>query len=177
MKKNVLIYGLLIGLIITTNMVFMVNLCMNNPEFESNDLLGYSAMIIVFSLIFFGIRNYRNNQLQGFISFGQAFKTGALIALIGATMYVVVWVFYYYLFVPDFLEKYIQHVLFQAKNDGATAIELASKTKEMNDFKEMYKNPILMVLITFSEVLPIGLVIALVSAFILKKKKQGEIAA
>lgn len=52
-----------------------------------------------------------------------------------------------------------------------TPEDLPAKTKEMANFKEMYKNPLFVILITYSEVLPIGLVVALVSALILKKKQ------
>lgn len=170
MKRNVLIFGLILGTILTVNMVYMVNLCYQNPSFEGNDLLGYAAMVVVFSLTFFGIRNYRNKELNGTISLGRAFKTGALIAFVGSTIYVVVWLFYYYLFVPDFIDQYTLHVLHDATRNGATETELAAKTEEMAQFAEMYKNPLFVVLITYSEVLPIGLVVAFISAIVLKRK-------
>ncbi len=168
MTRNVLIFGLILGTILCANMFYMVDRCYNSPDFKSNDILGYAAMVVIFSLTFFGTLNYRNKELNGLISFGKAFKTGAFIALAGATMYVVVWLFYYYLFVPDFLDKYISHVLREAAQDSPAA--LAAKTKEMANFKEMYKNPLFVVLITYFEVLPVGLIVALISAFILKKK-------
>lgn len=173
MKKIVLIFGLVIGTILCVNMVYMIQLCYTNPDFKSNDVLGYTAMVVVFSLIFFGIRNYRNKELGGVITFWKAFKTGALIAFVGATMYVLVWLFYYYLFVPDFLDKFIPHMLKEtAQNNPA---ELPAKTKEMAEFREMYQNPLFVVLITYFEVLPIGLLVTLVSALILKKRKTVEV--
>jgi hypothetical protein len=172
MKRNVLIFGLVLGTILAGNTVYMMNTLCKNPEFESNDTLGYAAMIVVFSLTFFGIRNYRNKELNGEITLGTAFKTGALIALIGSTVYVVVGLSYYYLFAPDFLDKYTQHVLFMANKGGATTAELTAKAEEMKQFKEMYKNPLFAVLVSYFEVLPIGLVVAFVSALILKKKKK-----
>src|SRR5690606_32920840 len=143
-----------------------VNLCYTNPDFKGNDILGYAAMVVVFSLIFFGVRNYRNKQLNGVISFGKAFKTGVFIALLGATMYAAAWLFYYYLFVPDFLDHYISHVL-----RDVPAADLAAKTEEMDNFREMYKNPLFVILITYAEVLPVGLIVALISGLILKKKQ------
>jgi hypothetical protein len=172
MKRNVIIFGLVLGTILCINIFYTVNLFYNHPDFKSHDVVGYAAMVVVFSLTFFGIRNYRNKQLNGVISLGEAFKTGALIALVGSTMYVVVWMFYYYLFVPDFLDKYIPHVLKEAARNGATATELAETTKEMENFREMYKNPFFVILITYVEVLPVGLVVAFVSSLILKKKKH-----
>lgn len=168
MKKHVLIFGLIPGAILCINMIIMVNLMYTNPDFKGNDILGYAAMVVVFSLIFFGVRDYRNKKLDGFISFGKAFKTGALIALVASTMYVVVWLFYYYLFVPDFLDVYIQYVLKETP-----ASDMAARAAEMESFKEMYKNPLFVIFITYTEVLPIGLVVALVSSLILKKN-DGE---
>lgn len=174
MKRNVLIFGLVLGTILCVNMVYMVNLLYSNPDFKSNDVVGYVSMVVVFSLTFFGIRNYRNKQLNGIISLGKAFKTGALIALVGSTMYVVVWLFYYYLFVPDFIDKYILHVLNETTRSGASTSDLAEKTKEMENFKEMYKSPLFVILITYAEVLPVGLIVAFVSSLILKRKQQIE---
>lgn len=106
MKKIVLTFGLIIGTILCANMIVMVNMMYGDTVFKGNDIVGYTALIVLFSLIFFGVRNYRNRQLNGAISFGRAFKIGALIAFVASTMYVVIWLFYYYLFVPD-LSMYI----------------------------------------------------------------------
>jgi hypothetical protein len=170
MKKNVLIFGTILGTILIGHGLYMVNEVCNNPDLKTNDVLGYAAMVIVFSLTFFGIRNYRNKDLNGEISFGKAFKTGALIAFLGSTIYVVIWLFYYYLVVPDFIDSYTLHVMKAATRDGASQTELAAKAEQMTQFKEMYKNPVFVVLITYSEVFPIGLIVALISALILKKK-------
>jgi hypothetical protein len=170
MKKNVLIFGLISGTIITTMMLYMAALCNANPEFKSNDFLGYTFLVGAFAFIFVGVRNYRNNYLGGTISFGKAFKTGFYISVIASTMYVLVWLVDYYVFIPGYLDQYIAHVLYKAKLNGATPIELAETAKQMADFKELYKNPVFVILITYAEVLPIALLISLISAFILKRK-------
>lgn len=167
MKKFVLVFGIIIGLVFCANIGFMVYWMYHNPDLKGSDIVGYAVMVVVFSLIYIGVRNYRNKELEGYISFGKAFKTGALIALVGSAIYVAAWLFSYYLFVPDFMDVYSEYAL---KN--CTPEELPAKTKEMADFKELYKNPLFVVLITFSEVLPIGLVVALVSALILKRKRK-----
>lgn len=170
MKKIVLIFGLVLGTILCINMIIMMHICCNNPEFKSNDVLGYTFLVVVFSLVFFGIRNYRNKQLDGSISFGKAFKTGVLITLVASTLYVVIGLLYYYLFLPDFMDHYIQHVLYMMRESGATAKEIADTTKQLTDFKEMYKNPFFAIIFTYLEVFPIGVVVALISSFILKRK-------
>jgi len=166
MKRNVLIYGLIIGTILSAHMIVMVGRLYNNPGFKGNDIIGYTAMVVMFSLIYFGVRNYRNKHLNGTISFAKAFKTGFLIALVGSSIYVVAWLFYYYLFVPDFIDVYTDHVL-----RTCTSSELETRKTEMANFKEMYKNPLFVILITYSEVLPVGLVVALISSLILKRKQ------
>lgn len=170
MKRNVLIFGSIIGVFLVAHIMYMVHLIYNKPDFQSNDVLGYIFLFGVFSLVFFGVRNYRNKELNGFISLGKAFKTGALIALLASTIYMVFWLFYYYLYVPDFLEKYIEHVMLEATREGAMEAELAAKSEQMDQFSALYQGPFMVALITYMEVLPIGLVVAFVSSLILKKK-------
>ncbi|MBL0912114.1 MAG: DUF4199 domain-containing protein [Bacteroidia bacterium] len=172
MRKTVLIFGLIIGVLFTANLVWMIHLMYNRPDFKANDIVGYASMIVVFSLVFAGVRDYRNRRLAGVISFWKAFKTGALIAFIASTMYVVAWLFMYYLWVPDFIEKYGEHVMNNCVRDGATAQELAEKSEEIDGYRQMYKNPVWVVLLTYMEVLPIGLLVALISALVLKRKAK-----
>lgn len=170
MKKNVLVFGLIVGGILTGWMLYMAARCYTNPKVENNDTIGYAAMVLVFSLIYVGIKNYRDKYLGGTIRFATAFKTGFLISLVASTLYVVVWLVDYYIFIPDFLEAYSTHVLFQASLDGASQADLDAKAKQMATFKELYENPVFVVLITYAEVLPPGLAVSLISALILKRK-------
>src|SRR5688572_22539749 len=119
MKKNVLVFGLISGVIITGMMLYMVAQIYNNAKVKSNDILGYAAMIVAFSFIFVGIKNFRERYNNGIISFGKAFKIGLFITLVASTIYVVVWLIDYYLFVPDFMDKYTVCVLRDAKSNGA----------------------------------------------------------
>ncbi|MDP2388535.1 MAG: DUF4199 domain-containing protein [Bacteroidota bacterium] len=177
MKKNVLVFGSISGLIITALMVISTMLCYKSSNFEGSMLIGYASMLIAFSFIFVGIKNYRDKYNNGVITFGKAFKVGLFIALISSTFYVVTWLIEYYAFMPDFMEKYSEHVLNQAKTSGASAAELAKQTAEMEGYKEMYKNPIFVILLTYSEVFPLGIVISLIAAAILRKKEKPGVLA
>ena len=170
MKRNIIVCGFIAGLILTAMMIVSTAYCYKNADFEGNMLVGYAVMILAFSLIFVGIKNFRDKYNGGSISFGNAFKIGAYISLIASTMYVVGWLFEYYLFIPDFMDVYAAHVINQAKTGGATVMEISSKTEEMAGYKEMYKNPLFVVLLTYSEVLPIGIIVSAISALILKKQ-------
>jgi hypothetical protein len=177
MKKNVLVFGLISGLFITTMMIYTTSKCYTNQEFKSNDVVGYAAMLAAFSFIFVGIKNQRDKYNGGVITFGKAFKAGFYITLIASSMYVGVWLIDYYIFIPDFLEKYIPHVLKEASASGASQAELSKKAEEMAEFKEMYQNPAFVIIVSYIEVLPIGLIISLISALILKRKSKDHTTA
>jgi hypothetical protein len=74
--------------------------------------------------------------------------------------------------VPDFVEKYAAHMLEKARQSGATAQQLAARAAEMARFRELYRNAFINAGITFIEVFPIGLVMTLVSAGILGRKRD-----
>jgi hypothetical protein len=170
MKKNIIIYGLISGLVVSILMAVNVSMCSKSGNFDSSVVIGYATMLIAFSMIFVGIKNYRDKYHGRVISFGKAFKIGLFITLIASTIYVVVWLIEERLFFPDFMDKYMAHEMNKLQSSGISATELASKTKELEQGKEMYKNPVWKILFTYAEILPVGLVVTLISALILKRK-------
>lgn len=173
MKKNIFIYGLIAGIVVSILMLFSVNSIGHsegNFDYNRSLLTGYASMLIAFSLVYVGIRNYRDKYNEGVISFGKAFKIGIMIVLIASTIYVVAWLIDYFFFIPDFMEKYSAHTLNKLKASGASQIEIDKQTKEMADFAKMYKNPFYNAMMTYVEILPVGLVVTLISSFILKRK-------
>jgi hypothetical protein len=129
-------------------------------------------MILAFSLIFVGTNITRDKYSQGGITFGKAFRVGLYITLIASTIYVIVWMIDYYVFIPDFADKYAAHVLENLKASGAGSAEIAKETEKMASFRTMYKNPLFNALLTYSEIVPLGLIVSFISALALRKKKQ-----
>jgi Protein of unknown function (DUF4199) len=172
MKKNILIYGLIAGLVVSILMVFNSNYMGEGGkvDFNTSLFLGYASMLIAFSLVYVGIRNYRDKYNGGVISFGKAFKIGIMIVLIASTIYVVAWLIDYFFFIPDFMEKFSAQELDKLKASGASQIEIDKQTKEMGDFARMYKNPLFNAMMTYAEILPVGLIVTLISSLILKRK-------
>jgi hypothetical protein len=170
MKKIVIVHGLIAGLIVGTIMFVTIGIYHKTGDFENGMLVGYASMLLAFSMIFVAIRNYREKYSNGIISFGKAFKIGLLITLVASTIYVLVWLFEYYVFYPDFAEKYAAQMIEKLKSGGASEAIIAKQTKEMASFSEMYKNPFFNALITYTEILPVGLLVTLIASFILKKK-------
>lgn len=173
MKKNILIYGLISGAIVSTVMIIGMNYishCAGNVDYNTSMLVGYASMIIAFSLVYVGTRNYRDKYNGGVISFGKAFKIGILIVLIGSTMYVLAWLITFFGFMPDVMDKMSLQMLADMKASGTPRPELDTKAKEMADFAVMYKNPFFNAMMTYLEILPVGLIVTLISSFILKRK-------
>lgn len=170
MQKNILIYGLISGLIISALMAVNLSMCVKSGDFEGSMWIGYASMLIAFSMILVGIKNYRDKYNGGVISFGKAFKVGFFITLIASTIYVIVWLIEERLFFPDFIDRYTANEIKKLQSSGISTTDLASKTKDLEQAKEMYKNPILKILFTYAEILPVGLVVTLISALILKRK-------
>lgn len=158
-------------------MLYSSTKCYIDPYYESNDFMGYVLMVLAFSFVFVGVRSFRDKHLNGFISFGKAFVTGLYISAVASLLYVAVWLVDYYVFIPDFLDSLTEHMLYQAKQDGATAAELDAKAAQMAEFAEMYKNPLFVIIATFLETFPIGLFISFVSALILRRRPDSPATA
>ena len=175
MKKNIIIYGLIAGIIVSILMLLSINYISHvdgKVDYDTSLIIGYASMLIAFSLVFVGIRNYRDKYNGGIISFGKAFKIGIMMVLIASTIYVVAWLIDYYFFIPDFMEKYTAHSLDELKAGGASQMEIDKQTKEMANFARMYKNPFFNAMMTYVEILPVGLIVTLISSLILKRKAE-----
>jgi ethanolamine transporter EutH len=174
MKKIVLTFGLLSGGILATMATIMMPLCMNGTiDFDHTEILGYTIMVLSFLLVFFGIRSYRENVGGGVVTFGKAFQVGILMSLITGAVYVISWEIVYYNFLPDFEDRYSAHMIDRVRARGATEPAIEEKKKEMARFKELYKNPFIKVGMTFLEAFPVGLIVTVVSAAILRRRTPG----
>lgn len=173
MKSVVLKYGLIAGAIAALALVINVPLFSSGTvNMDTGQILGYTGMVLAFITIFFGIRAYRE-QNGGVITFGRAVAIGLLITLVASAIYVVTWEVIYYGFANDFVEQYTTHLLEEARAEGQSATETRELEAEMKRFAELYDNPAFNVLITFAEIFPVGLVITLVAAVILRRREPA----
>ncbi len=145
MKKNIIVFGLIAGAIVSILMLFIVNyssFCNGNISYVTSMVIGYASMLVAFSLVFVGIRNYRDRYNGGVISFGKAFRIGILIVLIASTIYVLAWMIDCYVFNPE--------------------------------FARIYKNAFYNTVMTYIEIIPVGLIVSLISSLILKTAKNSK---
>jgi hypothetical protein len=175
MKKTVLTFGLISGAILSGMMLLTLPFH-DAIGFDRGMVVGYTTMVLAFLLVFFGVRSYRDNVAGGSVSFGRAFTVGVLIAGLASLCYVATWeVIYFGKFAPDFTAKYQTYTLDKARAGGASAETLAKKKAELDKFAEMYKNPVINSAMTFLEPLPVALIVALVSAGVLSRRKKTSI--
>jgi Protein of unknown function (DUF4199) len=172
-KRTILIFGLISGVIASVLMIATVPV-MNRSDFSHGYVLGYTTIVLSLMLTFFGIRSYRDNVANGHITFGRAFLIGLAITVISCIFYVATWEVIYFNFMPDFMDKYGAHVLQKMQAADATAAAIQEKSEELNKLKVMYKNPLFNAAMTFIEPFPVGLVITLLSAAILRKKAASQ---
>jgi hypothetical protein len=173
MKKVILIYGLIAGSIVA-GMMFITMPMYNNGmlNLDNGEWIGYTTMVIALSMVFFGIKSYRDNYANGTISFGKGFKVGILITLIACVMYASAWEVTYSQIGDEFMKKEVEKYNADMKAKGATDKELEEAKKQWESFSEMYKNPIFRFSFTaFVEIFPVGLGITLLSAAILRKRE------
>ena len=178
MKRNIIIYGLIAGIVVSILMLFSINYISHvdrKVDYNTSLLIGYASMLIAFSLVYVGIRNYRDKYNGGIISFGKAFKIGSMIVLIASTIYVVAWLIDYFFFIPDFMEKFSAQELDNLKESGASQIEIDKETIKMENMVKMFKNPLFNAMMTYAEILPVGLIVTLISSLILKRKTAKKL--
>src|ERR1041385_6630854 len=173
MKKTILTFGLISGGISALMMAITVPFA-HKIAFNKSLVLGYTSIVLSFLLVYFGIRSYRDNTGNGQITFARAFAVGICITMISSLCYVVAWEIIYYNFMPDFMDKYGAIMVERAKAAGASAAAIQAQVEQAKRYKELYANPFTMAAMTFIEPFPVGLVITLISAAILRKKPQSQ---
>ena len=172
MKNTVIKYGLISGALISVMMMLTIPFH-DRIGFETTGMVvGYTTMVLAFLVVYFGVRSYRDTVGGGTIRFGRALAVGVLIAAVSSACYVATWQVMYFKFMPDFMDKYAAHEVAKARASGASEEQIASRKAEMEKFAVMYRNPLYNAALTFMEPLPVGLIVALISAGALSRRKK-----
>jgi hypothetical protein len=173
MKKIVLTFGLISGAV-SAAMILVTLPFIGTIGFNRAEILGYTTIVLSFLLVYAGIRSYRENIAGGAITFGRAFAVGLLITLISCGCYVAIWEVLYFNYKPmhQFMSDYSTYMVDQAKASGASPQAIEEQRKQLAKYAELYENPLFNAAFTFMEPFPVGLVISLASAAILRKKRS-----
>jgi hypothetical protein len=170
MTKIVLIYGTLSGLAVICSMLLGI-IFGDTFGFLTSQWVGYLIMLIAFSLIFMGIKRYRDTELGGVIGFGRALLLGLCISVVAAIAYVIVWEIYLASTDFAFIDGYIASAIDAHREAGLTGAALDHEIATLEELREGYSNPIFRLPMTFLEIFPIGLIVSLISAAILRKSE------
>lgn len=171
MKKHVLTFGLLSGALSATLMTANM-LMLDDIGFDRGLYVGYTVIVISFLFVYFGVRSYRDNVLGGRISFARGFQAGILITLISCICYVGAWMVTHPRLFPDFADKYAAYMVEDKRASGASQAEIDQVMKDAENAKRMLANPLINAAVTFTEPFPVGLLVTLIAAAVLRTKES-----
>lgn len=170
MTQIILIFGTIAGLIVAVPMCLMVANAEPGSAATSH-FTGYLIMLLALSLVFVGVKRLRDRELGGVIRFGPALLAGLGISAVAGVIYVIGWEIT--LAVTDFafIDSYSSAAIEAARAKGASAAEVQALAAKMDEFREQYANPFFRLPVTFIEIFPVGLVVSLISAALLRNSR------
>lgn len=170
MQKIAITYGILSGTITIVTLILAL-VVSDGGSFLSSELFGYLTMLVALSMIFIGIKRYRDQELGGVIRFLPAFAMGLAIAVIAGIVYTLVWELYSISTDYAFIDSYVNDAIEAKRVDGLTGDRLAQEIAALEALRADYGKFYIRMPMTFLEIFPVGLVIALLSAALLRNPK------
>jgi hypothetical protein len=167
--RYALVYGGIAGAIAIG--VLAAGLALDLSNHTTSLWFGYLVMLVALSLIFVGVKRYRDVECGGVVRFGRAFGLGLAMAAVAGLLYAIGWEAFVAVSGYDFMADYSASILERMRAEGATPAAIEAKGAEMRAFAESYRNPLFRVPMVFVEIFPVGLLVALVSAALLRNAK------
>ena len=163
------LFGTIGGLIVTAGM--FLGIFVLTEHGGASLWFGYLTMLLALSTIFFGVKRYRDTEGGGVIKFLPALMLGLGIAIVASFIYVMVWEVYLAATHYTFINLYADAIVASKKAAGVTGPALDKVVSEMETLKTNYANPMFRLPMTFLEIFPVGLVVAIISAAILRNSR------
>ena len=171
MFNTIVKYGVIAGVIVAAVMFATFLGFDDMPPMPWGMVIGYAGMLIALSAVFVGIKRHRDLDRGGVIGFWPAFGIGLAISFIAGVFYVVAWEAVLAITDMDFIASYSSAVLEQARAEGASEAALAKLAADMETMKIQYGNPLFRLPMTFVEIFPVGVLVSLVSAALLRNPR------
>ena len=172
MKKTTLIFGFSSGGNMTV-MYILICLARNGGSVNISQILMCAAVLLLFIFVFLGIKSYRDSVLDGYITFGKAFKIGILISLVSSLSYTILWVILFNPIFKDFMEQHAAFLIEKLKISGASVVEINAKKEEMLKHAMLYRNPFFRAGIIFIQAFPVEAIMIGIASVVIKKKQSG----
>jgi hypothetical protein len=167
----VLIYGIVSGLIVAVPMVALMLTLTPATAPDNGALYGYLTMIVALTAVFVGVKHYRDKVLGGAVRFVPALLVGLGISAVASVIYALGWEISIALTGLDFGAAATKAMVEAARAKDTSPADLEQVTRQAEAFARMYANPFIRFAITFVEMFPIGVVIAAVSALLLRNSR------
>lgn len=171
MLRTILKYGVIAGLVVGGFQVVTFTAFSGMPPLKYGLLIGYTTMLIALSAVFVGIKRHRDVDRGGVIGFWPAFGVGLGVSFVAGIFYVIAWEAVQAMTQMDFASSYAQAILESETAKGASAEALAKLSADMETFKVQYANPLFRLPMTFAEIFPVGVLVSLVSAGLLRNSR------
>ena len=168
--KYALTYGLLSGLVIIVTLITGI-VFSGHESFFSSEWFGYLVMLVALTFIFVGVKRHRDVERGGVIKFLPAFLMGLAIAAAAGVAYVAVWEIYLAMTDYKFMDQYIAGIMHAKQTAGLSTAALAEEMAQLEAMRVNYANPLFRIPMTFLEIFPVGLLVSLVSALLLRNPK------
>lgn len=169
MFKSILVFGVIAGLIVGIPMSLSTVMSHNHSSYAM--AIGYLTMLLGLSAVFIAIKRHRDIELGGVIRFWPAFGMGLAISVIAGVIYVAAWDLTVAVTHMDFAGSYAKAMIAQQEAKGVTGAALAKFTAQMERFKTQYANPLYRWPMTFAEIFPVGVLVSLISAALLRNSR------
>lgn len=169
MLRNILTYGTAAGLLVGIPLSLIVIFGSEHQQYGM--LIGYTIMLVGLSVVFVGVKRYRDIDMGGVIGFWKAFGLGLAISFVAGILYVVAWESACAIAGMDFAGSYTAALIAQKKAAGVKGAELAKFIAEMDAFKLQYANPLFRWPMTFVEIFPVGVLVSLITAALLRNSR------
>lgn len=171
MLNKIVSFGSVAGVVVGVPL-FGIAVAMNgHPPASWGVVVGYLTMLIALSAVFVAIKKHRDQTLGGAIRFWPAFGLGLGISLVAGVFYVLAWEAALAYTGMDFAGDYAKLLIEQQKAQGVSGDTLARFVADMEQFKREYANPLYRLPMTFAEIFPVGVLVSLISALLLRNSR------
>ena|SRR6187549_219848 len=171
MTALILRYGIVAGLIIGIPMMWRMLAAKPGEVPVVGMLLTYLVMIVALTAVFLGIKAYRDKVLGGVIRFLPALGIGLGISAVASLVYVIAWEVSSAYSSFDFVAFYKAYMIDSVKATNPSPEVLNKAVADAENFAVMYANPLYRIPMTFIEMFPVGVLISLISAGLLRNPR------
>ena len=164
-------YGSAAGLVVAVPLFTMTVLDTWHPSGLAGMVFGYLIMLVALSAVFLAIKQHRDEACGGVIRFWPALALGLGVALIASLFYVAAWEAALAISGKDFAAEYARALVASQEASGVSGLQLARFRAEMEGFRQSYASPLFRLPMTFTEIFPVGVLVSVVSAALLRNNR------